>query len=99
MHSFVYLFLSTLLIFSASAANLNQQDESEFAATEDESQFDDMESEVDDQQTQAMTQMEAFYNMIPKIQEPSGSQDFSNIQATVSESIAINHFFIGRSIE
>uniref|UniRef100_A0A1X7ULM3 Galectin n=1 Tax=Amphimedon queenslandica TaxID=400682 RepID=A0A1X7ULM3_AMPQE len=102
MHSFVCLFLSALLIFSASAANLYQQDEPEFAATEDESQFDAMESEVDDQdqeQTQAMTQMEAFYNMIPKVQEPSGSQDLSNIQATVSESIAINHFFIGRSIE
>ena len=101
MHSFVCLFLSALLIFSASAANLHQQDESEFAATEeDDSQFDAMESEgLEDQQTQAMTQMEAFYNAIPKVQEPSGSQDLSNIQATVSEYISINRFFIGRSVE
>ncbi|XP_011408566.2 PREDICTED: uncharacterized protein LOC105315566 [Amphimedon queenslandica] len=103
MHSFVYLFLSALLIFSASAANLYQQDESEFAATEeDKSQFDAMESEVEEQdqeQTQAMTQMEAFYNMIPKVQEPSGSQDLSNIQATVAESIMTHQFSVGRAVE
>ncbi|XP_011404707.1 PREDICTED: 32 kDa beta-galactoside-binding lectin-like [Amphimedon queenslandica] len=100
MHSFVGLFLSALLIFSASAANLYQQDESEFAAAEeDESQFDDMESEVDDQQTQAMTQMEAFLNVIPKVQEPSGSQDLSKVQATITESISLPRFFVGRSVE
>ena len=93
MHS-VVLFFSALLIFSASAANVNQQ--------EDESQFDAMENEFgeqDQEQTQPMTQMEAFYNMIPKVQEPSGSQDLSNIEATVAESIGIRHFFIGRSVE
>ncbi|XP_019853532.1 PREDICTED: uncharacterized protein LOC109582911 [Amphimedon queenslandica] len=108
MHSFVYLFLSALLIFSASAANLYQQDEPEiaatedepeFAATEDESQFDTMESEVDDQQTQAMTQMEAFLNVIPKIPEPSGSQDLSNIQARVTDSISVPRFSVGRAVE
>ena len=101
MHSFVCLFLSALLIFSASAANLYQQDESEFAATEEhDSQFDAMESEgLEDQQTQAMTQMEAFYNAIPKVQEPSGSQDLSKVQVSISESISFPKFSVGRSVE
>ena len=104
MHSIVFLFFSALLIFSAAAANVNQQeDESEFAAKEeDESQFDAMEDEFgeqDQEQTQAMTKIEAFYNMIPKVQEPSGSQDLSNIEATVAEAIAIKKFYIGRAVE
>ena len=103
MHSIVFLFFSALLIFSAAAANVNQQEESEFAAKEeDESQFDAMEDEFgeqDQEQTQAMTQMEAFYNMIPKVQEPSGSQDLSSIEATVSETISVKKFSIGRSVE
>ena len=91
MHSIVFLFFSALLIFSAAAANVNQH-----------SQIDAMENEFgeqDQEQTQAVMQIEAFYNMIPKVQEPSGSQDLSNIEATVSESIAIEEFSIGRAVE
>ena len=99
--SSVFLLSALLVLVTVSTHSVDQETKFQFGPTENEFNNDDVFEldEQDEEESPGKTQLQAFYGMIPKVDEPSGSQDLSNIQATVVGGIYVINFHSGMAVE
>lgn len=81
------LFLSALLALSAASAVVYKEEELQFDAME----------KMPKEMSSAIAQFKDYFRTLPE--EPSGSQDISNIQASISKIVYVSSFGAGMAIE